>query len=96
MECRVVGGIFRISAAPMYPGVQEMIEKYQARARQEGTDPLGYGMHFLSDVLVGAGVGMLSGLLVPHAHLTKKGKPDRLTIVPVGLNGPGLLAVYKF
>lgn len=25
----------------MYPGVQEMIEKYQARA-QEGTDPLGY------------------------------------------------------
>ena len=26
----------------MYPGVQEMIEKYQARARQEGTDPLGY------------------------------------------------------
>jgi branched-chain amino acid transport system substrate-binding protein len=26
----------------MYPGVQEMIEKYQARAPQEGTDPLGY------------------------------------------------------
>jgi branched-chain amino acid transport system substrate-binding protein len=26
----------------MYPGVQEMIEKYQARAQQEGTDPLGY------------------------------------------------------
>jgi branched-chain amino acid transport system substrate-binding protein len=26
----------------MYPGVQEMIEKYQVRAQQEGTDPLGY------------------------------------------------------
>jgi branched-chain amino acid transport system substrate-binding protein len=26
----------------MYPGVKEMIEKYQARAEQEGTDPLGY------------------------------------------------------
>jgi branched-chain amino acid transport system substrate-binding protein len=26
----------------MYPGVQGMIEKYQARAQQEGTDPLGY------------------------------------------------------
>jgi len=26
----------------MYPGVQEMIEKYQARAQREGTDPLGY------------------------------------------------------
>jgi branched-chain amino acid transport system substrate-binding protein len=26
----------------MYPGVEEMIKKYQARAQQEGTDPLGY------------------------------------------------------
>jgi branched-chain amino acid transport system substrate-binding protein len=26
----------------MYAGVKEMIEKYQARAQQEGTDPLGY------------------------------------------------------
>lgn len=26
----------------MYPGVKEMIEKYQARAQKEGTDPLGY------------------------------------------------------
>jgi branched-chain amino acid transport system substrate-binding protein len=26
----------------MNPGVKEMIEKYQARAQQEGTDPLGY------------------------------------------------------
>ena len=26
----------------MYPGVEEMIGKYQARAQQEGTDPLGY------------------------------------------------------
>jgi branched-chain amino acid transport system substrate-binding protein len=26
----------------MYPGIGEMIEKYQGRAEQEGTDPLGY------------------------------------------------------
>ena len=26
----------------LYPGVKEIIEKYQARAQQEGTDPLGY------------------------------------------------------
>ena len=26
----------------MYPGVEEMIEKYQVRAQQDGTDPLGY------------------------------------------------------
>jgi branched-chain amino acid transport system substrate-binding protein len=26
----------------LYPGVEEMIEKYQARAQKEGTDPLGY------------------------------------------------------
>ena len=26
----------------MYPGVAEMIEKYQSRAQEEGTDPLGY------------------------------------------------------
>jgi membrane-associated phospholipid phosphatase len=54
------------------------------------------GMHFLSDVLVGAGVGMLSGLLIPGLHLTKKGKMNQLTIIPVGLNGPGLLALYQF
>jgi PAP2 superfamily len=54
------------------------------------------GMHFLSDVLVGAAVGMASGLLTPHLHLQKKGKPNQLTIIPVGLSGPGLLALYKF
>jgi hypothetical protein len=51
------------------------------------------GMHFLSDVLVGATVGTLSGLLVPHSHLEKKGK---LTIIPIGPNGPGLTAFVKF
>jgi len=54
------------------------------------------GMHFLSDVLVGTGVGTLSGLLVPHLHLAKKGNLNHLTVVPIGLNGPGLLALYKF
>ena len=54
------------------------------------------GMHFLSDVLLGAAVGTLSGVLVPGLHKNKKGKQNNLTIMPIGLNGPGLLAFYKF
>ncbi len=54
------------------------------------------GMHFLSDVLAGAGVGVLSGIFVPGLHLEKKGRPSHLTIIPVGIYGPGLLALYKF
>jgi membrane-associated phospholipid phosphatase len=54
------------------------------------------GMHFLSDVLVGAGVGMLSGLLIPSLHFQKKGKLNHVTLIPVALNGPGLMAFYKF
>jgi membrane-associated phospholipid phosphatase len=54
------------------------------------------GMHFLSDVVTGAGVGMLSGLLIPSLHLNKKSKLNQLTIIPVGGYGPGILAYYKF
>ena len=53
------------------------------------------GMHFLSDVLLGAGMGMLSGLLVPSLHKIKPGKTQHLTILPFGGGGAGFTAIYK-
>jgi membrane-associated phospholipid phosphatase len=54
------------------------------------------GMHFLTDVVTGAVVGVSSGFFIPWLHLDKKGKANHLTLMPVGLNGPGLLALYSF
>ncbi|MEJ0081732.1 MAG: phosphatase PAP2 family protein [Puia sp.] len=45
------------------------------------------GMHFLSDVLLGAAVGTASGLLVPSLHKIKPGKTPHLTILPFGGGG---------
>jgi membrane-associated phospholipid phosphatase len=53
------------------------------------------GMHFLSDVLLGAAVGTCSGLLVPGLHKIKPGKPPHLTILPFGGTGAGFTAIYK-
>ena len=53
------------------------------------------GMHFLSDVLLGATVGTLSGLLVPGLHKIKPGKTPHLTILPFGGTGAGFTAIYK-
>jgi len=53
------------------------------------------GMHFLSDVLLGATVGTLSGLLVPGLHKIKPGKMPHLTILPFGGTGAGFTAIYK-
>lgn len=53
------------------------------------------GMHFLSDILLGATVGTLSGLLVPGLHKIKPGKPPHLTILPFGENGAGFTALYR-
>jgi membrane-associated phospholipid phosphatase len=54
------------------------------------------GMHFLSDVLLGAGVGMLSGILVPGLHKIKPGKKPHLSFLPFGEGGSGFTAIYKF
>jgi membrane-associated phospholipid phosphatase len=53
------------------------------------------GMHFLSDVLLGAGVGMLSGILVPGLHKIKPGKTPHLTLLPFGEGLAGFTAIYK-
>jgi membrane-associated phospholipid phosphatase len=53
------------------------------------------GMHFLSDILLGATVGTLSGLLVPGLHKIKSGKPPHLAILPFGGNGAGFTAIYR-
>jgi membrane-associated phospholipid phosphatase len=53
------------------------------------------GMHFLSDVLLGATVGTLSGLLVPSLHKIKPGKTPHLTILPFGGTGAGFTAIYR-
>ena len=53
------------------------------------------GMHFLSDVLLGATVGTLSGILVPGLHKTKPGKTQHLTILPFGGTGAGFTAIYR-
>lgn len=53
------------------------------------------GMHFFSDVLLGATVGTLSGILIPGLHKIKSDKPSHLTILPFGENGAGLTAIYR-
>jgi membrane-associated phospholipid phosphatase len=53
------------------------------------------GMHFLSDVLLGAAVGTLSGILVPGLHKIKPGKTPHLTILPFGGTGAGFTAIYR-
>jgi membrane-associated phospholipid phosphatase len=54
------------------------------------------GMHFLSDVLLGAAVGTASGLLVPSLHKIKPGKTPHLTFIPFGGTGAGFTAFYRF
>ncbi len=53
------------------------------------------GMHFLSDVLLGATVGTLSGIFVPGLHKIKPGKTPHLTILPFGGTGAGFTAIYR-
>ena len=55
------------------------------------------GMHFPSDLLLGAGLGALTGILVPALHKNKSAD-DRLSILPYMGNGGsgGLSLVYTF
>jgi len=53
------------------------------------------GMHFLSDVFLGAGVGALSGILVPYFHSHKLIKNTNLSFMPfLGNNTQGLSMMY--
>ncbi|MBC8054682.1 MAG: phosphatase PAP2 family protein [Sphingobacteriaceae bacterium] len=53
------------------------------------------GQHFLSDNLLGFGVGMAAGILVPHFHKTKN-RVDGLTVQPYSGNGVnGMAMTYR-
>jgi membrane-associated phospholipid phosphatase len=54
------------------------------------------GEHFLTDILLGTGVGTLSGLLTPSIHKIRIFKNQRLTVLPFGGNGEGFTAIYRF
>lgn len=54
------------------------------------------GKHFPSDIVVGTGVGILSGILVPHFHKKPLFKNQNLTLMPFSGQSHGLAAVYRF
>ncbi|HLG36130.1 MAG TPA: phosphatase PAP2 family protein [Bacteroidia bacterium] len=55
------------------------------------------GMHFPSDIVIGAAIGTLSGILVPHFHKTKSTKAPALGIMPYSTGDiNGLVLTYKF
>lgn len=53
------------------------------------------GLHFPSDVLLGAAQGTLTGLLVPRLHRTRWIKNPHLTILPFTGLSHGLAVLYK-
>ncbi len=54
------------------------------------------GMHFISDVILGAGVGASSGILVPYFHNHKLIKNRALSFMPFGNNDIyGLAMIYN-
>lgn len=54
------------------------------------------GMHFPSDIIIGAAIGTLSGILVPHYHKTKSTKNSSLGIMPYSTGDiNGLVLTYK-
>lgn len=53
------------------------------------------GRHFPSDILVGAAIGTLSGILVPHFHKNKLLKNSNLSIMPFTGRSHGLALTYR-
>ena len=55
------------------------------------------GEHFPTDILIGVGVGTLTGILVPHFHKNKLFKNPNLSITPqLGTNNYGFSLAYRF
>jgi membrane-associated phospholipid phosphatase len=55
------------------------------------------GQHFLSDILLGTTIGVLSGILVPHVHKNREQLVDRLSFTTSYMGGtPQFGIVYKF
>jgi membrane-associated phospholipid phosphatase len=53
------------------------------------------GEHFPSDLLVGAAIGTITGLLVPTLHRTKFAKKQKLVLLPYAGEQTGLTLIYK-
>ena len=54
------------------------------------------GMHFPTDVFLGATLGALTGILVPQFHKTKDGKPAKLSLIPfIDDESKGFTLTYK-
>jgi membrane-associated phospholipid phosphatase len=54
------------------------------------------GQHFPTDILIGATMGTLTGILVPHFHKNKELREKGLTVLPFFGETNGLSAVYRF
>jgi membrane-associated phospholipid phosphatase len=54
------------------------------------------GKHFPSDIVLGTAVGVLSGILVPNAHKSKKAEKKRVHIFPFTGESHGIAAIYRF
>lgn len=54
------------------------------------------GEHFPTDILLGTGLGTLTGILVPHLHKNKPVRDPALSIAPLVGPGNGVSIVYRF
>lgn len=54
------------------------------------------GQHFPTDVLIGVGIGTMTGLLVPHFHKNKLANDSNLSIMPMVGRNNGLSLAYNF
>ena len=54
------------------------------------------GEHFPTDVLIGVGIGTLSGILIPHFHKNKQATEQRLSLHPYYGHEKGIAAAWHF
>jgi len=87
---KVYGDYYPETKLVMY-GIASLATGSMAYMRLKG------GMHFPSDVIIGATIGTLSGILVPQYHKTKSTSGASMSILPysTGENN-GLVFTYKF
>jgi membrane-associated phospholipid phosphatase len=52
--------------------------------------------HWVSDVMAGAGIGILSTNIAYLTHQNRWGKNKNLTIIPTYSQGPGIYLCYSF
>jgi membrane-associated phospholipid phosphatase len=87
---KVYGDYYPETKLVMY-GMASVVTGSMAYIRIKG------GMHFPSDVLIGASIGALSGILVPEYHKTKLTKAGSLSVLPFSTGAlNGLVLTYKF